>query len=181
MKKGQILVSNYTLVNDTEFNKTLILIVESNNEGVVGFVFNKESEYRLSESDEKLRGIDLKIYKGGPVMIDSLHFIHRFNKFLTNSSKVTNEIYWGTEFEKAIELIKNGKLKKNDVKFFLGYSGWDKNQLKAEIEDGSWHILKKINVNDVIEDKFNLWKLKLEELGEYFKIWSNSPENPNLN
>ena len=85
------------------------------------------------------------------------------------------------EFEKAIELIKNGKLKKNDVKFFLGYSGWDKNQLKAEIEDGSWHILKKINDNDVLDDKSNLWKLKLEELGEYFKIWSNSPENPNLN
>ena len=81
----------------------------------------------------------------------------------------------------AIGLIKNGKLKKNDVKFFLGYSGWDKNQLKAEIEDGSWHILKKINDKDVLEDKSNLWKLKLEELGEYFKIWSNSPENPNLN
>ena len=71
MKKGQILVSNYTLVNDIEFNKTLILIVESNNEGIVGFVFNKESNYQLSEIDEKLRGIDLKIYKGGPVMIDS--------------------------------------------------------------------------------------------------------------
>ncbi len=181
MKKGQILVSNYTLVNDIEFNKTLILIVESNIEGIVGFVFNKESEYQLSDIDEKLRGIDLKIYNGGPVMIDSLHFIHRFNKFLTKSSKVTNEIYWGTEFEKAIELIKNGKLKKNDVKFFLGYSGWDNNQLKTEIEDGSWHILKKINDNDILEDISNLWKLKLEGLGEYFKIWSNSPENPNLN
>ena len=55
------------------------------------------------------------------------------------------------------------------------------NKLKAEIEDGSWHILKKINDNDVLEDKPNLWKLKIEELGEYFKIWSNSPENPNLN
>ena len=72
MKKGQILVSNYTLVNDIEFNKTLILIVESNNEGIVGFVFNKESEYQLSDIDEKLKGIDLKIYKGGPVMIDTL-------------------------------------------------------------------------------------------------------------
>ena len=73
MKKGQILVSNYTLVNDIEFNKTLILIVESNNEGIVGFVFNKESDYQLSEIDEKLRGIDLKIYKGGPVMIVGSH------------------------------------------------------------------------------------------------------------
>ena len=58
MKKGQILVSNYTLVNDIEFNKTLILIVESNNEGIVGFVFNKESNYQLSEIDEKLIEID---------------------------------------------------------------------------------------------------------------------------
>jgi putative transcriptional regulator len=56
LKKGQILVSNYTLVNDIEFNKTLILIVESNIEGIVGFVFNKESEYQLSDIDEKLRG-----------------------------------------------------------------------------------------------------------------------------
>jgi len=169
LKKGQILVSNYTLINDIEFNKTLILIVESNNEGIVGFVFNKESEYQLSDIDEKLRGIDLKIYKGGPVMIDSLHFIHRFNKFLTNSSKVTNEIYWGSEFEKALELIKSNKLKKDDIKFFIGYSGWDKNQLKDEIDNGSW------------QSKSNLWKAKIEELGEYFKIWSNSPENPNLN
>ncbi len=181
MKKGEILVSNYTLVNDIEFNKTLILIVESNNEGIVGFIFNKESDYYLSDIDEQLKEINLKIYKGGPVKIDTLHFIHRSNKFLTNSTKVTNEIYWGTEFEKAIELIKSNKLKKDDVKFFIGYSGWDKNQLKDEIEDGSWHILKKINENDILENKSNIWKLKLEELGEYFKIWSNSPENPNLN
>lgn len=181
MKKGEILVSNYTLINDIEFNKTLILIVESNNEGIVGFVFNKESEYKLSDIDEKLKGIDLKIYKGGPVMIDTLHFIHRFNKFLKNSSKVTNEIYWGSEFEKALELIKSDKLKKDDIKFFIGYSGWDKNQLKDEIDNGSWHILKKVNDNDILKSKSNLWKVKIEELGEYFKIWSNSPENPNLN
>ena len=104
MYKGKILISNYTLVNDLEFNKAVILIAKSDNEGTIGFILNKKSNYLLSDINSGSKELNIPIYKGGPVMIDTIHFIHKKTKLFQKSTKITNEIYWGNEFEKAVEL-----------------------------------------------------------------------------
>lgn len=181
MYKGKILISNYTLVNDLEFNKAVVLIVKDDNEGTIGFMLNKRSNYLLSELNSGSKELNIPIYKGGPVMIDTIHFIHKKTKLFQQSTKITNEIFWGNEFEKAVELIRDKKIDAKEIKFFVGYSGWDENQLENEIEEKSWLITSTYTKKEIFGFEKLLWKNNLEKFGEYYKLWSNSPENPNYN
>ncbi len=47
-----------------------------------------------------------------------------FQKLLPNSIEISNGIYWGGDFETTKNLINEGKINKNNIRFFLGYSGW---------------------------------------------------------
>jgi len=74
------------------------------------------------------------------------------------------------------------KIDKSQIKFFLGYSGWNSNQLNEEIEEKAWII---DNANEIenlaLNTKKNIWKNKLISMGGEYLIWSNSPENPQHN
>ena len=101
---------------------------------------------------------------------------------IPNSLKIKKEIYWGGDFSVVLELINSKKIKLGEIKFFLGYSGWDKNQLENEITLSSWVVEKENgNVNLFLKSCDNIWKEKLLELGGRYLIWSNSPENPSNN
>ena len=181
MRKGKILISNYTLINDFEFNKSVILIVENNKKDTIGFVINKKTNYLLSDIDPTFKELKIPIFKGGPVKFDSIHFIHKKSELLEKSKMITEEIFWGNQLEKAIKLIQQQKININEIKFFLGYSGWEKNQLDYEIEEKSWLSTNNYKVSDIFNYDKLIWKKKIEKFGEYYKIWSNSPENPNYN
>ena len=81
----------------------------------------------------------------------------------------------------VINLLKQNKLKNNEVKFFIGYSGWGKNQLADEINENSWLISSKFLKKNIFNTSTTFWKKKINEFGEFYKIWSNSPDNPSLN
>ena len=181
MYKGKILISNFTLVNDLEFNKAVILIVKNDNEGTIGFILNKKSNYLLSDINSGSKELNIPIYKGGPVMMDTLHFIHKKTKLFKKSIKITNEIFWGNEFEKAVQLLSDKKINPKEIKFFIGYSGWDDTQLENEVDEKSWLITKTYSTKEIFDFEKLLWKNSLEKFGDYYKLWSNSPENPNHN
>jgi len=181
LKKGNLLISNYTLINDSEFNRSVIYLTRDNDEGSIGFIINKKSSYKLSDLDTEFSDIKVPLYYGGPVGVDTVHFIHKKNDLIISSEKISNKIYWGNDFQDIISLIRNKKITINDVKFFLGYSGWDYGQLKRELNENSWLVLKKFNSNDILNTNKDIWKNKLVSFGDKYKLWSNSPENPNYN
>ncbi len=181
MNKGKILISNFTLLNDNQFNKSVILIVKDDSEATIGFILNKKTNYLISDLNESCAGLDLPVYEGGPVGLDSLHFVHKKNNLIDGSVKISDDLCWGTDFIRIIKLLKKNKIKKDDIKFFIGYSGWGKNQLSDELNENSWLISSKFSSKDIFTTSHSFWKKKINEFGEYYKIWSNSPDNPNLN
>ena len=79
-------------------------------------------------------------------------------------------------------MINENKIKNNEIKFFLGYSGWEKEQLNNEIENKYWILAKKESVEKFpFQETISIWKEKLEKLGGKYLLWSNSPENPQHN
>jgi putative transcriptional regulator len=79
-------------------------------------------------------------------------------------------------------LIAENKITTNDIKFFLGYSGWDSNQLETELKSNAWVVTKNTYKKDIIEKSYEtFWKEKMVELGGDYSIWSNAPENPSYN
>jgi putative transcriptional regulator len=71
---------------------------------------------------------------------DNLYFIHNVPDLIPNSIEISNGIYWGGDFESAKQLINNKKITKDNIRFFLGYTGWDEHQLETEMNSNSWII-----------------------------------------
>ena len=181
MKKGNILYADPTLNNDLNFSRSVVILVEENNVGYVGFIINKKSIYSTLDLIPEIKE-NFEIFDGGPVEKENLYFIHNVPDLIKNSIEIKGNLYWGGNFEHVVELINKKKIKKNNIKFFLGYSGWNKDQLLNELETKSWIISEDEKLDEkTFNDSIYLWKDKLIELGGEYLIWSNSPDNPQHN
>ena len=181
LKKGQLLVAEPSIIGDISFNRSVILLAEHNKEGSVGFILNKPLKYTIKDLVPDIDA-NFKIYNGGPVEQDNLYFIHNVPELITNSIEISSGIFWGGDFELTRNLINEGKIKKDNVRFFLGYTGWETMQLENEMETNSWIIAENLYQNKVIgKSTTDFWKEKILELGGDYIIWSNAPENPLLN
>ena len=179
-KKGRLLASEPYLP-DPNFERTIILLTEHNEEGSVGFVLNKLSESLLTEVIEDVKNLESKIYIGGPVQQDTLHFLHR-NSTLPGAVEVLDGIFWGGNFGQLLLMVESNQIDAADIKFFLGYSGWSPGQLEEEIKADSWIISDRISPELIFETPPEMmWKKSLQTLGGRFSVYSNYPVDPNMN
>tara|TARA_B110000483_G_scaffold142893_1_gene170742 strand:+ start:934 stop:1494 length:561 start_codon:yes stop_codon:yes gene_type:complete len=181
LKKGHLLIAEPSIIGDLSFNRSIILIADHNSEGSIGFILNKPLNFTLQDLIPEIE-IPFKVYNGGPVEQDNLYYIHKTPELIPNSIEISKGLYWGGNFQKVTELIQNDRLNSDDIRFFLGYSGWETNQLTSELRSNTW-ILSENNLHKSIIEKVNtsFWKEKMLELGGNYRIWSNAPENPSYN
>lgn len=178
--KGRILVSEPYLP-DPNFERTIILLCEHNEDGSFGFVLNKPSVANIGDVLEELEDLASPVYVGGPVQQDTLHFIHKMGE-LENAVKIADDIYWGGNFESLKLMISTGQVKEADLKFFLGYSGWSAGQLDEEMDANSWIVSDKISSELIFDTNPEaMWKKSLESMGGKFLVYSNYPVDPRMN
>ena len=113
---------------------------------------------------------------------DNLYFIHKLPKLIPDSIEISEGLYWSGNFEKVSKLITAGKINQAEIRFFLGYSGWDVDQLNSELDSNTW-ILSENNYQDKIIQEVDpsFWKKKMLDMGGEYSLWSNAPENPSYN
>lgn len=180
-KKGCLLIAEPSLIGDNIFNRAIILLAENNANGALGFILNKPLDLTVQDFIPQIDS-SFKIYNGGPVEQDNLYFIHTKPELIPDSQEISDGIYWGGQFELVINLINQKLIQKDDIRFFLGYTGWSKNQLEDEIKEKSWLITNNSNQKNILSIKSkNMWKQKITEIGGNYLIWSNLPEDPLLN
>ena len=181
LKKGHLLIAEPSIIGDLSFNRSVILLADYNQEGSIGFIINKPLKYTIHDLIPEIEA-SFKIYNGGPVEQDNLYFIHNIPDLIPNSIEISNGIYWGGDFEFTKELINKGAISNDNIRFFLGYTGWDENQLETEMKSNSWIITANSYENKIIgKSATHFWKEQIMELGGEYLIWSNAPENPYLN
>lgn len=179
-KKGRLLIAEPSILNDASFKRSIILLTEHSDKSSVGFILNKPLEYVLEDLIPDLN-CDFTVYQGGPVEQDNLYFIHRIPHLLPDSIEVANGIYWGGNFEALKNVLIDNLIDPNDIRFFLGYSGWEANQLHCELETQSWFITENDSDNIFSEDEESIWKNKLMQRGGEYKIWANAPADIKMN
>ena len=180
LNKGKLLVAEPSILNDSSFNRSVILLTEHNDEGSVGFIINKPSKYTITDLIPEIKS-NHRIYNGGPVSEDNLYFIHRIPNLIPNSIAIDDDIYWAGDFEKVQSLLESNTISENDIRFFLGYTGWSNKQLTDEIKETSWIVKKNDykNISTVVANSF--WRNELIKAGGEYQIWANAPEDPNMN
>lgn len=180
-KKGNLLIAEPTITGDISFNRSVVLLADHNEEGSVGFILNKPLRYTLHDLIPEIAA-GFKIFNGGPIEQDNLYFIHNIPQLISGSIEIAEGIYWGGNFEETKNLINQGKISRNNIRFFLGYSGWDAEQLQNELECHSWIISENDLRNKIIgKSPIDFWKEKIKQQGGDYLIWSNAPENPIYN
>ncbi len=180
-KKGHLLIAEPSIIGDSSFNRSVILLADHTLEGSIGFILNKPLEYTLTDLVPGTLA-EFTVFNGGPVEQDNLYFIHKVPELIPESIEISLGIFWGGDFDSALSMINLGKIDASDIRFFLGYSGWEPEQLDKELQTNSWVVTENIYKKSLIgknDDAF--WKEKMVELGGDYSIWSNAPENPSFN
>jgi putative transcriptional regulator len=175
---GKLLISEPMLL-DENFQRTVIYMCHHDANESVGYVLNRLASHTLSHYIDSLHGIDFPLHIGGPVDLHTLHFIHTMPDI--QGTHIGDNIYWSGDLEQAFEYIKLGKITEQNCKFFLGYSGWGKGQLDAEMDMKSW-IVANANADLIFNTQEELlWKSTIESLGPKYKNLLFVPQDPTMN
>jgi putative transcriptional regulator len=176
-----ILLIAEPFLKDPNFLRTVVILCEHQDHGSFGFVLNKQIEQTLDELVSGLEGHRLPVYYGGPVQMNTIHFLHQYPDLIPESVKVTEDIYWGGNFETVTALIKSKSLDIKKIKFFIGYSGWGDGQLDDEMKEKSW-LTVQANCGLVFNTRYDeVWKNSLKKLGGEYEALINYPIDPQLN
>ncbi|HMU70962.1 MAG TPA: YqgE/AlgH family protein [Chitinophagales bacterium] len=178
---GHLLISE-PFMADPNFKRTVVLLCEHMQDtGTVGFILNKSLNVKVCDALMDFDIVQSELFYGGPVAQDTLHYLHRFGDKIEESFHVIDDIYWGGNFEQIGDMLREGTLNPDHIKFFLGYSGWSPGQLEEEMDEKSW-LLSKAKGHYVFDiGRSELWKTVLNDLGGDYKMITNYPEDPRLN
>src|SRR5687767_7071494 len=135
--QGILLIAD-PFLKDPNFIRTVVFLCEHKEEGSFGFVLNRKFQNTLDELIPELDGHPLPVYYGGPVQMDTIHFLHQYPNEIPGSQEVIKGVYWGGDFDVVVDLIKNETIDGHKIRFFIGYSGWSDGQLDIEMTEKTW-------------------------------------------
>ncbi len=177
---GILLIAD-PFLKDPNFLRTVVLLCEHQEAGSFGFVLNKQIEQTLNELVTDLEDHPIPVFYGGPVQMNTIHFLHQCPHLIPESVRVSHGIYWGGNFETITALIKNNTIDLTKIKFFIGYSGWGDGQLAVELNEKSWLTVSANRKLVFNTEHDQIWKGSLLELGGEYKMMINFPLDPQLN
>jgi putative transcriptional regulator len=180
-EKGNILISE-PFLQDAYFQRAVVLLVEHNAQGSMGFVLNKKTGLWVNDFFDGFDDIpQIPVYLGGPVSSDRLFFIHSLGSLIPDSIQIGDNLFFDGDFEALKYYLLSGKPVHENVKFFLGYSGWTENQLHGEIKQDSWLVSRSTNRNIMLAEGESFWKHSVKLIGGSYLTWINYPKDPILN
>jgi putative transcriptional regulator len=178
-EKGRLLISE-PFLPDPNFERTIVLLCEHNEEGSFGFVLNKPSIAKVSEIVNDIP-VQKEAFVGGPVQQDTLHFLHRISD-LQEAVPICDNIFWGGNVDDLVQGLSMNTISDNDIRFFLGYSGWSSGQLDQELEQDSWIVCDYVTPELLFDTPPGvMWRQALSNMGGRFSVYSNYPVDPSLN
>ena len=149
-------------MKDNRFEKTVIVMLESDENGAWGLVINKrlgtmpialliDPSINTSEEREKLYKIDIPIFWGGPVDVKEIFILHSA-EYQSESTKNYGDISISQDYNVLFDIAKNKGPEKSLIIF--GYSGWGSGQLEGEMEKDHW-ILSDIDLDITFDEESN--------------------------
>jgi putative transcriptional regulator len=178
--KGDLLISE-PFLGDPNFERSVVLLCEHNEEGSFGFVWNKGLNNTLGDLVPDLPYHQWPTFLGGPVCQDALFFCFRNMQPLEGSVEVLDNVFWGGDFQELLARIQIGEVREEDIRFFVGYSGWSEGQLDEELRANAWVLHPGAEAYLFGADTETLWRQILKDKGGKYKEMANYPIDPRLN
>lgn len=169
---GTLLVATPQLI-DPNFYRTVVLLLQHDEEGCVGVVLNRPTdepvETHLPEWAGRVPSPGTVNY-GGPV--DPAVAI---GLALSGHGMPS-----GVPGLSLVDLTGPAGDNGNPVRIYAGYSGWGAEQLEAEIALGSWYVVQ-ASPDDPFDSDDGQWRRVLRRQPNFLAAVSTFPEDPDLN
>jgi len=178
--RGKLLIAGPALL-DPNFWRTVVLVVEHNDDGALGLVLNRPSETTVHDAvpqlEELVEGDEL-LHIGGPVQPSSVIVLARLEDPSDAALISFDDIgVIGTPGEgddDQVTGVRQGRA-------FVGHSGWGPGQLEAELERGDW-ITEPARLEDAFsEEPGELWRTVLTRMGGSYALVARMPTDPSVN
>ena len=181
--KGRLLLATPPL-DDPNFDRTVIYVLEHHEDGAIGLVLNRPSDEALEAPLD--RWIDLQsapssIFAGGPVETNAMIgiattkvVVHEPVEHITPISGLIAS----TDLSADPALV---AAHVDSVRVFRGYAGWGAGQLNLEIDEGAWLVLD-AEIEDVFSDRPDeLWHTVLRRQPGRLSWLALAPDDLSLN
>jgi len=180
LSAGKLLIAE-PFLEDPNFERSVILLADYSAEGALGFVLNQPLHIPINDLTLNWPPLQAQAFQGGPVHKESLFFLHNQGDLLPGSVAVAPNVWWGGEVDALVNLLETGLITAADIRFFMGYSGWEKGQLHREIEEQAWVVSPLGNIDIFTQDPGTLWQTAVRNLQGDYRLWVNSPMDPQWN
>jgi putative transcriptional regulator len=189
--EGYFLVSETELV-DPNFHRTVVLLVNHNEEGAFGLVVNRPADITLGDIIEEFEGAplgELEAFVGGPV---EQHYLFTLHSGLPESavSQYALRPTDGIVFEPVFHAME-GFLReewptiepslKPRINFYLGYAGWGPGQLENELRQNAWLVIPAVPEIVFHPDPREGWNAALTKKGGIYQIIAQTGFKPSVN
>ena len=138
-----ILLAARAEMRDPSFKDSIVLVMNHIGPSPAGVIINRPTRIPISRvfpDLETLAHLDDMVYFGGPVEIQSVSFLFRFDKPPEQPAiEVLDGVYYSTDRDLLRQLLGRDKPMEG-LRVFIGFSGWARGQLEAEIARGDWTL-----------------------------------------
>jgi putative transcriptional regulator len=179
---GQLLIAE-PLLGDPNFDRSVVLMIEHNDDGALGVVLNRPTELEVDAVLSDWAGLAASppvLYMGGPVEQNGVLALGRragADVTVPGWTSVLGDVGTVDLHLDPDELA--GQLQ--SIRFFAGYSGWGGGQLEAELADGAWLVVPAVAGDVFAPDPDTMWRTVLRRQGGKVSMLANFPAHPSLN
>jgi putative AlgH/UPF0301 family transcriptional regulator len=181
LSAGKVLVASRDLA-DPNFAHTVVLLVRSDAQGVVGLVLNRRTDVPLSRALEGLKAAkdrSDRVYLGGPVDRPAVFALLQAKTKPEGAEHVVGGTYLiasKTLFEQTIA----ARPDPGNFHVYVGYAGWAKTQLKMEVALGAWFVFPADTQTIFSADPDSLWEqmIRKTEMKVAERLGHETSESP---
>ena len=182
IEPGHLLIATPEL-RDPNFARTVVLIVDTDDEGAVGVILNRPTGVLVGDVLASWRqrvGEPPVLFEGGPVSSEAALAVGLLRD--AGDVPVGFHAFYGRlgllDLDTPGELIEGTLC---GLRIFAGYAGWGAEQLQDEVAEGSWYVVPALRDDVFRPSVTSLWSDVLRRQPGRLAWQSTRPADPELN
>lgn len=154
-------------LGDPNFHRSVVLMIEHNEQGAMGLVINRAAPLTLSDlaRGQRLRISPLRekevVFVGGPVEPYRGFVLHNCDR-VSEKIEVMPGLFLSVTLDALQPLLEDSEVR---LRFCLGYAGWGPKQIEREIAQGAWLFTEASPTPTLEGDPAALWDETLRSMG----------------
>jgi putative transcriptional regulator len=168
-------------LDDPNFDRSVVYMMEHNGEGAVGLVLNRPTSEASIDGLEpwmELSSAPAVVFNGGPVQLDALIALAELRGPRDDAWSAILPDFGSVDLARDPVDVAD---EIGRVRIFRGYAGWEAGQLDAELAAGAWVVLDARRDDVFTNAPVDLWRSVLRRQSGRVSWLANAPDDLSMN